>query len=339
MEEVDIELVNQELNFEPHGSNLVVKGGCDLFSIKKVKDDHRLFKTIEAHLDQIIEDNELLKSVDHDRTNLFSLYGLSAGLVATVGQRRNSHIPPGAGGGERSRHNLMLHQPATAHRGLFGDGDDELPFGPLREIHTRKTFAYLIGILNTTFPDHDFSNLQPTTENFHRILTEELMTKFNNVLLLLGKRQDQLSWIWDTINVYMDIIALNQGLPFLAPQSLPAGLRKNSFAGHEGRHGLVSNGAGFPQGADHIQVYLFQPLDDLILEDLMYPHRTMWQNYWLIYNRKMKRVLFLYLVALNKMHYTQLALALHQNLADAGLVLEEDAPMTDGDDIIGDMEM
>lgn len=331
MEEVDIELVNQELNFEPHGSNLVIKGGCDLFSIKKVKDDHRLFKTIEAHLDQIIEDNELSKLVDHDRTNLFSLYGLSAGLLVT-GQRRNSHIPPA----DRSRHGLMLHP----HRGLFSEADDELPFGPLREIHTRKTFAYLIGILNTTFPDHDFSNLQPTTENFHRILIEELMTTFNKLLLLLGKRQDQLSWIWDTINVYMDIISLNQGLPFLQPQSLP-GLRKNSFA--EVRHGLVLNGSGFPPGttgSDHIQVYLFQPLDDLILEDLMYPHRTMWQNYWFIYNRKMKRVLFLYLAALNKMHYTQLALALHHNLADAVLGAEEDVVIDDdGDDIIGDMEM
>lgn len=209
-------------------------------------------------------------------------------------------------------------------RGLFGENEDDLPFGPLRGIYTRKTFSYLIGILNTTFPDHDFSTLQPTTENFHRISPEDLRQKFNNLLLLLGKRPEQLQWMWDTINVYMDFTPpLNSGLPRLAPQLQP-GLRKNSL------NAAAIDPCELPLG-DIIQVYSFQPLDDLILEDMMYPHSTMWQNYWFVYNRKLKRVAFLYLAALNKLQYSNTdAMELTTNLVSGDEAEEE---------VIGDMEM
>ncbi|GMF03265.1 unnamed protein product [Ambrosiozyma monospora] len=39
------------------------------------------------------------------------------------------------------------------------------PFGPLSKQSSRRLFAYLIGILNSSFPDHDFSTVQPS--NFH----------------------------------------------------------------------------------------------------------------------------------------------------------------------------
>ncbi|CAN3356672.1 repressor of RNA polymerase III transcription Maf1p [Diutina catenulata] len=349
MEEVDIELINQELNFEPHGANLIIKGGCDLFSIKKVRDDNRLFKTIDAHLDQIIEDNQLSRSFDERRHS-------SSGYASSVGSdkngRRPSHVPPFTS--EGSRHNSVSDRRDSV---ISTDDLDESPFGPLREVRTRKTFAYLISILNTTFPDHDFSNLQPTTENFHRISSmDDLITRVNNTLVSLGKRQDQLSWMWDTLNVYMDIIPSHAGSPRLGaqevtPSSRPSS-RKSSF------NAGASSSPPPLQPAD-IQVYSFQPSDDSILEDLMYPYQTMWQNYYFVYNRRKRRVAFLYLTALNKMHY-QLAggvSASQSNLHDSAsndidLDGDDDDIDLDGDDdddfnrppehhipVIGDMDM
>ncbi|PSK37784.1 5-formyltetrahydrofolate cyclo-ligase [Candidozyma pseudohaemuli] len=67
IDEVDLELVNQELNFSSLDENLVIRGGCDLFTTKPIGSDRKLFKTIERHLDQILEDNQLSRSIDKER--------------------------------------------------------------------------------------------------------------------------------------------------------------------------------------------------------------------------------------------------------------------------------
>lgn len=260
---------------------------------------------------------------------------------------------------------------------------DESPFGPLKSNSTRKTFAYLIAILNTTYPDHDFSNLQPTEENFHRINSaEDLIHRFNNIMLSLGKKEDLLNWIWDTINVYMDLV------PTKSPILAAHGSRKNSLSAsrqnsistsrknsasatrntsmspkiteltlnssnkvkpelllndsdfksknkvkseslfndsdfksknkdqenntHHHHHRRNSNNHR-PQPVhsnsntfEGCQVYEFQPSDQSILEDLNYPYQTLWSYYWFIYNKKKKRVSFLYLTAINKMHFSMI---------------------------------
>lgn len=175
---------------------------------------------------------------------------------------------------------------------------DESPFGSLKEISTRKTFAYLIAILNTTYPDHDFSDLQPTTDNFHKLQSvEHLVTRFNNLMISLGKRQELLGWIWDIINAYMDITTPRQ-LTTTTVGSV--GSRKRSYG----------NLATLPGNTDYncepqCKIYEFQPSDQSLLEDLNYPYQTMWSNYWFIYNKKKKRVCFLYLNAINRIHYSQ----------------------------------
>lgn len=35
------------------------------------------------------------------------------------------------------------------------------PFGPLQDSSSRRTFIYLISLLNAAFPDYDFSNVKP----------------------------------------------------------------------------------------------------------------------------------------------------------------------------------
>lgn len=290
----------------------MIKGGCDLFTTKPIGSDRKLFKTIHKHLDQIIEDNQYLRSMERERQNsVHSMFGSSLsppkesgftqrGSYTTERERRMSaHLP---------HFNKEYQQPAD-------ESDvDESPFGPLKNTTTRKTFAYLIAILNSTYPDHDFLNLQPTTENFHRIHSpEDLMNKFNNLMISLGKKESTLNWIWDTVNVYMDILPSKTSSPHLGAQI--GGLRKNSLSTSSSLPKHSSNGHSHSNNdeasnhhnqTDNCQIYLFEPSDESILDDLSYPYQTMWLYYWFIYNKKRKRVSFIYLTALNKVHYSQI---------------------------------
>ncbi|EDK37691.2 hypothetical protein PGUG_01789 [Meyerozyma guilliermondii ATCC 6260] len=185
---------------------------------------------------------------------------------------------------------------------------DESPFGPLKNAHTRKTFAYLIAILNSTYPDHDFSDLQPTTENFHKINSaEDLVHKFNNLMISLGKKEELLNWIWDTINVYMDFIS-----PRTTSVAIPGShngkdsSRNNSLSQSVPKSGAQVGNESQSYNYENCQIYEFQPSDQAILEDLSYPFQTMWSYYWFIYNKKKKRVAFIYLKAINKIHYSKI---------------------------------
>lgn len=299
--------MNQELNFNSADNNYVIKGGCDLFTTKPISTDRKLFKTIDKHFQQIIDDNQLSRSLERERQNsIASLYGSSTGSPMNGQQgnwlRRGSHSI-----NERDRRGS--NNSTTSVNNGETSFDDESPFGPLKEVTTRKTFAYLIAILNTTYPDHDFTNLQPSTENFHRIRNaEDLMNKFNNLMISLGKKESLLNWIWDTINVYMDVIPSKSSSPYLAAQDLNSNgnnSRKSSFNNGDmnARPGLTENSS---YSWNQCKIYQFQPSDESILEDLNYPYQTMWSNYWFIYNKKKKRVAFLYLTAINKLHYSMI---------------------------------
>lgn len=75
------------------------------------------------------------------------------------------------------------------------------PFGPIREPASRRTFAYLIAILNASYPDHDFSSLEPT--DFTKNSLKSFISKFENSLYSLGKKPE--GWIWETINLHMTL--------------------------------------------------------------------------------------------------------------------------------------
>lgn len=319
--------MNQELNFHSPDNNLVIRGGCDLFTTKPIGSDRKLFKSIDKHLDQIIEDNQLSRSLERERQNsINSIFGGSASPPAMSSFDRRGSI---AERQRRASHNLMNlniargsnHNgnslPASSHNDSYlskslSDADidpiDESPFGPLKNVTTRKTFAYLIAILNSSFPDQDFTNLQPTTENFCRIdSAEDLIQKFDNLLISLGKKEDILNWIWDIINSYMDVIPSKSASPYLTAQSGNSHSRKNSFNSSKSGSGGNSPNIHFQTPApDACQIYQFQPSDESIFEDLTYPYQPMWSYYWFIYNKKKKRVTFLHLTAINKAHYSHI---------------------------------
>lgn len=325
-------------------------------------------------MDQILEDHQFSQSLEKERKHsINSLFGSSASSSQSHFPRRGSTF---AEASERDRERERERRSSSSLLNFSKSGDfgrlvdkpasnlslsilkeangelsiDESPFGPLKSASTRRTFAYLIAILNITYPDHDFSSLQPTTDNFHKIeQPETLMHQFNNLMLSLGKKEELLSWIWDTINMYMDILQTSS--PTLAAQ-YDGGLRKNSFA--NGMSGSPkADGAMSP--IDHgCRIYEFQPSDLSILEDMNFPHQTMWSKYWFIYNKKKKRVCFLYLSALNHMHNSRLR---SPSQMDGGKLqsqderndddydedfMDEDIDMDSGrdvDDVIGDIEL
>lgn len=361
---MDIELVNQELNFHSPDNNLIIKGGCDLFTTKPIGTDKKLFRTIDKHLDQIMEDNQLSQSIERERQHsINSLLGSSASPLQSNSLRRGSKVNHER---ERSLSNSLptfkkndvsslSNSLGTSNLSLSLAEDhneeffiEESPFGPLKNSSTRRKFAYLIAVLNTTYPDHDFSNLQPTTENFHKVDSPEvLINRFNNIMVSLGKKEELLSWIWDIVNVYMDMV------PQRSPSLPSSNSRKNSLI-----NALL---AASPKGElqshalEHCcKIYEFQPSDQSILEDLNHPFQTMWSYYWFIYNKKKKRVCFLYLTAINRIHFSQISNngqllrgnerdGIRDKISDepySDYYMDEDMENDRSDaDIIGDMEM
>lgn len=75
------------------------------------------------------------------------------------------------------------------------------PFGPINEPSSRRTFAYLIAILNASYPDHDFSSVEPT--DFCKSSFRSFLSKFESSLYSLGKKPEE--WIWEVINSHMSI--------------------------------------------------------------------------------------------------------------------------------------
>ena len=223
---------------------------------------------------------------------------------------------------------------------------DDSPFGPLKNTTTRRTFAYLIGILNHTFPDQDFSNLQPT-HDFIKVPITDLLTKFDNLLMSLGKKSDVLHWMWDILDSYMEVLPSKTSSPYLAAQDtdanennhhhhhLEAGTsRKNSMTNNSSNHNngssnSIRHGSGSPPTAklpqESCSIYLFEPANDSIFEDISYPYQPMWSYFWFIYNKKRKRVAFLRLIAINK--------------ADLEQEEEEELNANDDEGVVGNIEL
>lgn len=280
IDEVDIELVNQELNFHTNDNSLVIKGACDIFTTKPTNSDKKLYGVIGKHLQEMIVNNERTQKERKDSLN--SLHEGSPILNDIVSRSRKGsvHVPRETSS-ERRDSTATINTNDTSM-----DSIEESPFGSLKTSKTKWTFANLITILNTTFPDHDFANLQPTTENFNKLNNiEDFVHKFNNIMVSLGKSEESINWVWDRIDSYMDFIP--KGSPVVSPVSS----RRYSNSGSI---------------SDTCQVFEFLPSDQSIIEDINYPYQTMWSHYWFIHNKKKKKVAFVYLTAINKVHYSTL---------------------------------
>ncbi|KAG0668760.1 RNA polymerase III-inhibiting protein maf1 [Maudiozyma exigua] len=318
IDELDIERVNQTLNFET--SDCKIAGGCDIFTTKPVASDKKLYKTIDHHLETILQENESYKSAVHQQsqqsqlqlqsspveanaipvtpglensrrdsssfweqkrrmsitdplyainnnivnyTNAFnqnnnsstngngsnspglgsltnrsqsngnnnsltaspfikstklndqnlkdlvmnseSEYASSSSMESTNKTNSNNGVTkPNSKRRTSSTSSLQSFKLNSLRRPSLNDADMNVnigPFGPIREPASRRTFAYLIAILNASYPDHDFTSLEPN--DFIRSSLKTFISKFENSLYSLGKKPE--SWIWETINSHMTL--------------------------------------------------------------------------------------------------------------------------------------
>lgn len=216
IDEFDIELVNQNLSFDTVDSH--VSGTVDLFTTKPIGSDRKLYKTIDRNWDQYLQDHQLLQQQDP--------------IPSPPNQVKNDQtIPENASAKQRSyststistaqkpvlirrgSHSIYANQPGMSRSLHSNNGyispssltdSETCVFGPLHQTTSRRTFAYLIGILNTSYPDHDFSSLNP---DFFKSIpsSTKLVNSVNNLLVSLGKTEQDLNWIWDIINNHMDL--------------------------------------------------------------------------------------------------------------------------------------
>lgn len=262
-----MEVVNQALNFQTRECNIT--GGCDVFTTKPVTSDKKLCKTLDQHLDLLIEESEAHINMTQNQSFLDGEQSLCHEIHSKSDpnsfwkQMRRMSVSKDSGGiytnnqiktqklNDQNLKELVLHSDngylssssfdshksfnKEAHRrnssvsnvkrsGILKKRSNSTnesgktfkggrtssitkealnigPFGPITENASRKTFAYLVAILNASYPDHDFILLEPT--DFVKSSVEVLISKFENSLIALGKQPQE--WIWETINLHMDL--------------------------------------------------------------------------------------------------------------------------------------
>lgn len=374
IDELDIERVNQTLNFET--TDCKITGGCDIFTTKPVASDKKLYKTIDHHLETILQENESFNRAVHQHqqqqqqqqlqlqsspieagampptpnleqsrrdsssfweqkrrmsitdplyainnnimnyTNNFNNSNTNNGNTNTANgaktlQGRTGSVNSNQGSGSNSGttgntsvstpfqrssklndQNLKelvmngesgynssssmesanrsssngISKPSSKtrrtsstssmqslkvttprRRPSLNDADMNVnigPFGPIREPASRRTFAYLIAILNASYPDHDFSSLEPT--DFTKSSLKSFVSKVENSLYSLGKKPE--GWIWENINSHM--------------------------------------------GLSDCVVYQFSPTKSFLEDEPGY----LWSLIGFLFNKKRKRVAFIYLI-------------------------------------------
>lgn len=375
IDELDIERINQTLNFET--SDCKINGGCDIYTTKPVASDKKLYKTIDHHLEMILQENESYNAavqqhilsevngylsspvltgnnnnnyddnsavIDHSeetadfhnsrrsslsfweqkrrmsitepinnstnnsgsvvnspllsktdindsqmnlihnhviktsKLNDQNLKELVMNNYQNLLNKDNDYLsssPIGASMKPRKRQSFssslirrnssssslksnsnsnsntpVLKSPRLRRSSLNDINNSSInigPFGPINEPSSRRTFAYLIAILNASYPDHDFSSLEPT--DFTKSSLKSFISKFENSLYSMGKQSNEQDWIWEVINDHMTL-------------------------------------------SDCI-VYQYNPSKSFLEDEPGY----LWNLMGFLFNRKRKRVAFIYLIA------------------------------------------
>lgn len=306
IDELDVERVNQTLNFET--SDCKITGGCDIFTTKPVASDKKLYKRIDSHLETLLQENEGYNAALQQQAGLDSNGSLSpvsaepnhgawdkdsfweqkrrmsvndngspTGFLSNGSHKSNklndqnlkelvSSSDPGfvsssSSGDSNSRCTGQARRSSSntgpqPFRNTFnrrrssavndqGNSINIGPFGPINETASRRTFAYLIAILNASFPDHDFSSLEPT--DFLKVSLKSMISKFENSLYSLGKKPEE--WMWEVISSHMDI-------------------------------------------SDCV-IYQYSPSRSFLDDE----PGCLWSLIWFLFNKKRKRVAYLYLIS------------------------------------------
>lgn len=255
-------------------TDMHIQGTCDLFTTKPIGADRKLYKTLNKLYNTTSGDdididssyngkterqnsNSSLNSNKSNSNGSGNDYELNAQFVQlkkrSFSYSYSNRLPiqqkliEKVGSKVRSK-SFTSPPPQLPPNSSDGNNyDEESPFGPLSQSRSRKLFGYLIAILNSTYPDHDFSTIQPTHFTLLDSATD-LMAKVNNFLISVGKSTG-LNWVWETINTHIEL--------------------------------------------DNTICFQFEPQDSFLND---FPG-VLWCNMYFIFNKKKKRVAFLYFMA------------------------------------------
>ncbi|CAN6663026.1 repressor of RNA polymerase III transcription Maf1p [Trichomonascus vanleenenianus] len=192
----EFQKLNSALQFET--AEAKITGGIDLFTTKPAGTDKKLYKALDKQLYSLHQEHiqQQLDSLTYRNPLVENDFMPSSASPPSVSMYLGSPPP---------------HHPTfTAGRGPSlaqsldsrGAAYSESPFGPLDQPASRKTFAYLVSVLNATHPDHDFSSLQP--EDFTRVPNAvKVINDFNNVLFGLGQAVPP--GMWDALDEQIDL--------------------------------------------------------------------------------------------------------------------------------------
>lgn len=205
-----------------------IQGTCDLFTTKPVGADRKLYKVLDKLYNAEDEggNSEMKNGLDsrsssasneipptfkqtrqnssHSNHSNKSFDSPNAQFVQLKNRSFSySYSKPVIFEERKAKRAHSFASPSPEPETIDGGMNMDSPFGPLTQSSSRKLFGYLIGALNATFPDHDFSTVQPT----HFTLlssTSDLVSKVNSILISAGKSTG-LDWVWQTINTHIDL--------------------------------------------------------------------------------------------------------------------------------------
>lgn len=258
-------MVNQALTFNT--TDMHIQGTCDLFTTKPIGADRKLYKTLnklynptnEHDVDMDNNDSSNAKTERQDSNS--SVHTNSNSIDCELNEQfvqlkkrsfsysysNSSPLQQKLQTEHKSRSKSFTSPPPPGAIALPNSVGNDSPFGPLSQPSSRKLFGYLIAILNSTYPDHDFSTIEPS--HFSLLgSSSDLMSKVNNFLISLGKSTG-LTWVWETINRHIEL--------------------------------------------DNSICFQFEPQESF-LDD--FPG-VIWCNMYFMFNKKKKRVAFLYFLA------------------------------------------
>ncbi|KAK9319562.1 Maf1 regulator-domain-containing protein [Lipomyces orientalis] len=253
----DLELINSALEFDTPDCKVV--GGCDLYTTKAAGGDKKLYKSIDKQLNSMYQDNLMLSS------------SLSP----------PSFSPP------TERGMLSKSSENTLSSSLLaGSSLGSSPFGPLDQVSSRRTFAYLIAVLNASHPDHDFSSLRPVDFKRERS-ANQVVNAFNNTLFGVGMPVPPR--LWEIVDSHIDL--------------------------------------------KDCVIYSHTPSPSFLADE----PGTIWSMMWFFFNKRRKRVAYLFLKGTRHSYHLQSSrrTSRHEN----GNISDEMEDYESEDEVVGDLEM
>lgn len=200
MELTDLDKLNSTLKFET--PELRIQGGVELFSTKPQSYDRKLYRTLDKHINSLQQDallqytNAIASSNNNHNNNISKSLSPPQPSNFTTISPPSSHTESSILSYEEEPQAASLPETSPGKLVIppgLASSLNSSPFGPLDQAASRKAFGYLISVLNSSHPDHDFSSLQPSDFRRETSITG-VLNSFNNLIFSVGMPLSPTLW-------------------------------------------------------------------------------------------------------------------------------------------------